>query len=65
MKKKKYVVTVEERIAQDYVVEAEDRDAAEKIVREMFERGEFAMDGCDVLERSYVVYDENQKEETR
>ena len=63
--KRKHTVTVEELISQDYVVEAEDRAAAEEIVREMFERGEFAMDGCDVLERSYIVYDENQKEKTQ
>lgn len=63
--KRKYTVTVEELISQDYVVEAESREDAEETVREMFDRGDFAMDGCDVLERSYVVYDENQKEETR
>ena len=63
--KRKYTVTVEELISQDYVVEAESREDAEETVREMFDRGDFAMDGCDVLERSYVIYDENQKEETR
>lgn len=63
--KRKYTVTVEELISQDYVVDAESREDAEETVREMFDRGDFAMDGCDVLERSYVVYDENQKEETR
>lgn len=62
--KRKYTVTVEELISQDYVVEAESREDAEETVREMFDRGDFAMDGCDVLERSYVVYDENQKEKT-
>lgn len=63
--KRKYTVTVEELISQDYVVEAESREDAEETVREMFERGDFAMDGCDVLERYYIVYDENQKEKTR
>lgn len=63
--KRKYTVTVEELISQDYVVEAESREDAEETVREMFDRGDFAMDGCDVLERSYVIYDENQKEKTQ
>ena len=52
---KNYIVTVDERIEQDYVVEAKNREQAEEQVRAMFERGEFAMDRCDVLERSFIV----------
>jgi hypothetical protein len=56
-KKKSFIVTIEEMVSKDFVVEATDYDEAEKIAEEKYNCGEFVLNPGNLVCKQMSIKD--------
>jgi hypothetical protein len=56
---KKYIVTIEETVSEDFVIEAESPQEARRIVTEKYNSGDLALEPGNLIEKKVSVSDAN------
>ena len=56
---KKFNVTVEERVSQDFVIQANSQEEAEKLARKLYKNGDLVLEPGNLLDVSFSATDLN------
>jgi len=62
--KKKFEITIEERVSQVFEVMAEDEDEAEQIAKQKYSDGAFVLDNSTSTSQQMYIYDTETKKDT-
>lgn len=54
---KKFIVTVEERVSQDFVIQADSQEEAEKLAQELYKNGDLVLEPGNLLDVSFSATD--------
>lgn len=54
---KKFNVTIEERVSQDFVIQADSQEEAEELARKLYKNGDLVLEPGNLLEVSFSATD--------
>lgn len=54
---KKFNVTVEEKVSQDFVIQADSQEEAEKLARKLYKNGDLVLEPGNLLDVSFSATD--------
>lgn len=54
---KKFNVTIEERVSQDFVIQADSQEEAEELARKLYKNGDLVLESGNLLDVSFSATD--------
>ena len=54
---KKFNVTIEERVSQDFVIQADSQEEAEELARKLYKNGDLVLEPVNLLDVSFSATD--------
>lgn len=54
---KSFLVTIEERVSQDFVIQADSQEEAEELVRKLYKNGDLVLEPGNLLDVSFSATD--------